>query len=111
MVMPFTVRVTQDPDCSIVALDGELDMCSAPRLLAAVSDAVAGEQRNVLVDAAGLTFCDSNGLEALLKAQEEVTGAGGTMELAHLDDRVRRVLELTGLTRAFTITPKRSEEP
>ncbi|MFI7637784.1 STAS domain-containing protein [Nonomuraea sp. NPDC049400] len=109
--MPLTARVTQDSDRCIVALDGELDICSAPCLLAAVDEALAGERRNLLVEATGLTFCDSHGLEALLQAQREVTDAGGTMELAHLHDRVRRLLELTGLTRAFTITPKRSKDP
>ncbi|WP_240778008.1 STAS domain-containing protein [Nonomuraea basaltis] len=101
--MPLSARVTQHPDRIIVALDGELELCSVPCLLDAVSEALAGEQHNLLVDAAGLTFCDSEGLEALLKAQRKVTGAGGTMELAHVHGRVRRVLEITGLTRAFTI--------
>ncbi|WP_433441141.1 STAS domain-containing protein [Nonomuraea sp. CA-141351] len=102
--MTFSARVTQEPDRIILDLDGELDLCSAPRLLSAVSDALTREPHNLLVDAAGLTFCDSNGLEALLEAQGKVTSAGGTMELAHPTGRVRRVLELTGLSRAFTIT-------
>ncbi|MGP3916628.1 STAS domain-containing protein [Nonomuraea sp. 10N515B] len=102
--------MTRQPDCMIVALQGELDIYSAPCLRAAISEALAEGQRNLLVDAAGLTFCDSEGLQALLKAQGEVTGAGGSMELAHVHGRVRHVLEISGLTCAFTIRPERRFE-
>ncbi|WP_171075421.1 STAS domain-containing protein [Nonomuraea basaltis] len=102
--MSLSVRVMQYADYSVVVLDGELDMASGPRLVAAATEALAGERRYLLVDAAGLTFCDSDGLYALLETRREVTGAGGTMELAHVRARFRRVLDITGLSGVFTIT-------
>ncbi|TDD15486.1 STAS domain-containing protein [Nonomuraea diastatica] len=81
-------------------LNGELDLYTAPRLLDAVDGALAaGSPVNLLVDAGALTFCDSHGLEA----QGKVARAGGNMELGHVSGRLRRVLDLSGLSRAFTI--------
>ncbi|WP_165977270.1 STAS domain-containing protein [Nonomuraea diastatica] len=86
-----------------MALQGELDLCTAPLLLTAVSDALAGEPRMVRVDAEGLTFCDTHGMEALLEAQRRITDAGGSMELAHLNGRARRVLDLLELDSVLTM--------
>ncbi|RVX41974.1 anti-anti-sigma factor [Nonomuraea polychroma] len=103
--MTLSARMTHHADHSVVALDGELDLCSAPCLLSAVAEALAAEQRPLTIDMAGLTFCDSHGLDALREAQREITSAGSALELTHVHGRVRRVLDITGLTSAFTITP------
>ncbi|RBQ11631.1 hypothetical protein DP939_45020 [Spongiactinospora rosea] len=55
------------------------------------------------MDLAGLSFCDSSGLEALLAAQRKITAAGGTMELARVPAGVKRMLRLAGLADVFTI--------
>ncbi|WP_165974341.1 STAS domain-containing protein [Nonomuraea deserti] len=102
--MPLSVQVAQRRNGLVLTLNGELDLYTAPRLLAAVDDALAaGSPVNLLVDAGALTFCDSHGLEALLEAQGKVARAGGNMELGHVNGRLRRVLDLSGLSRAFTI--------
>ncbi|SDL36001.1 anti-sigma B factor antagonist/stage II sporulation protein AA (anti-sigma F factor antagonist) [Nonomuraea jiangxiensis] len=104
--MTLAARVTQKPDRSVVALSGELDLASVSDLAEAVGVAMGGGRRNLVVDVAQLRFCDSEGLEALLRIQADVASGGGTMTLTHVHGRVQRVMELTGLGQAFTIIPE-----
>ncbi|WP_176993850.1 STAS domain-containing protein [Nonomuraea jiangxiensis] len=98
--------VRQESGRGVVALSGELDIASASCLADAVGVALRGGRRDLVVDVARLGFCDSEGLEALLRIQDDVTGEGGTMTLTHVHGRIRRVMELTGLASAFTIVPE-----
>ncbi|GLW08153.1 anti-sigma factor antagonist [Microtetraspora sp. NBRC 13810] len=105
----LSVRTTHHDDYSVLALNGELDMTSTSSLLSAVDEVLASGRRRLVVDAGGLTFCDSHGLDTLVKAQQKVVRADGTMELTHVHGVLRRVLEITKLARAFTIRPDRAD--
>lgn len=58
---------------AVVALRGELDVAEAASVAAALA-AIAGSDRTVIVDLAGLEFIDSSGVTAL----EAVSGATTT---------------------------------
>lgn len=62
-------------------------------------------RRHLVIDATGLTFCDSKGLEALLGVQDSLTRAGATLELSGVHGALRRALDLPGLAQAFTTSP------
>ncbi|MFI6637434.1 STAS domain-containing protein [Nonomuraea fuscirosea] len=104
MIMALSAQVSQDRNLVVVALTGELDVATASDLLRIVDAALTRESPNLLLDASGLRFCDSHGLEALLAVRDKVTRAGGHMELSHVNGRVRNVLAITGLSHAFVIT-------
>jgi len=82
-------------------VSGELDTESAPRLHDALHAATFGA-RAVVVDLAEVTHLGSAGVSALLGAY---TRTGGRVHLAGLDGHpaVRRVAELLGLDRHFTV--------
>ncbi|WP_165959996.1 STAS domain-containing protein [Nonomuraea longispora] len=104
IVVTFSAQMAQRRNGLVLTLRGELDVSTSPCLLNAVGAALAGGLPvNLLVDMSGVRFCDSHGLEALLEVQGRVTRTGGRMELAHVNGRVRRVLDLSGLSRAFII--------
>ena len=58
---------------------------------------------NVVVDLQGVTFLDSTALGVLVAASRHCRGLGGTLRLVISEPRVRRVLEITGLTDVFSI--------
>ncbi|GLW11812.1 anti-sigma factor antagonist [Microtetraspora sp. NBRC 13810] len=99
----LSVHTTHHPAHSVLALDGELDTATAPLLEPAVKTVLSSGRRHLVVDTADLDFCDSSGLWALLQAQRAVKAAGGTMEITHVHGPLRRVLDVTKLSRAFTI--------
>lgn len=97
----LAIRVVHHPASSDLLLSGDLDAISAPRLQPAVESVVSRGHRRLTVDATDLAFCDSAGLRALLTARRTLTDAGGTMDLVHVGTRLRRLLDITGLDRAF----------
>jgi anti-anti-sigma factor len=81
-----------------VLLAGELDICSAPRLTAALSEAADGT--GVLhLDLAGVHFCDLAALQAiisLIQASDHQQRPARSVVLHHLPAQVEKILRLTG---------------
>jgi anti-anti-sigma factor len=88
-----------------LALHGDLDTTTVPQLAPAVQAVLACGHRHLVIDAARLAFCDSAGLHALIGAKRDLAAAEATMHLTQVHGTLRRILDLTGLARAFTITP------
>lgn len=95
--MPLTTSVLHDDGVALLALAGELDLATCPRLDVAVEGVLADGLTCVLVDLDALTFCDSTGLGALVRASRRVTTAGGSLVLAGARGPVHKLLVLTNL--------------
>jgi anti-sigma B factor antagonist len=81
-----------------LVLTGDLDMCSGPQLLEHVErELTPGHVRDLLVDMAGVTFCDSAGIEALLFARNAATDRAATLRTVNVVGLARRTLEITGM--------------
>jgi anti-anti-sigma factor len=93
----------------VVALGGEIDLHTAPRLDEALFGAIDDGAQRVLVDFAGTTFVDSTVLGVLLRAHRRLDGTGGRLVLVSNDPRILRTLELTGLDRTLTVEPSLTE--
>ncbi|MFJ2188806.1 STAS domain-containing protein [Kitasatospora sp. NPDC087861] len=83
---------------TVLALYGELDLDSVDALWAALDAALAAPAAVVVIDCAGLEFCDSTGLDAMFRAQDRAAARGSRIELARPRPPVLRMLELTGAT-------------
>jgi anti-sigma B factor antagonist len=81
---------------------GEVDADTAPQMKAALLEAVS-RHRSVAVDLAAVTFMDSQGLAALLRARQEAESRGGSLRLERVPDRVLKVLRITALESVFII--------
>lgn len=105
----FAVHVGpgQGPDGHVLALTGELDHDTADVLRDALAQR-AGPGR-ILVDCSGLRFCDSTGLNVLLRARLQALEAGGRLELAGLRPPVARMFEITGARTVFRVYEDVSE--
>ncbi|MGN9841377.1 STAS domain-containing protein [Nonomuraea sp. H19] len=100
----LTVNLVHHPTHSVLTLYGELDASSSALVPPAIDTVINTGRQHLTVDTADLTFCDSHGLRTLLRADRKLTAAGGAMELVHVHGLLRRVLNITGLVQAFTIT-------
>lgn len=78
------VEVTSHrPDAvTVVGLHGELDVDAAVHLQAVLFDLVDRLSTRIVVDLAGLTFCDPIGLLTFVNAHRSCTGLGGYLHLA-----------------------------
>jgi anti-anti-sigma factor len=86
---------------AVLILTGEIDMATAGDLRAATARTLREPPGRVVLDFAGVTFCDSQGLSTLISINREVAGVGGRLVLINVGDFMTRLLEITGLRAAF----------
>ncbi|QFG26463.1 STAS domain-containing protein [Actinomadura sp. WMMB 499] len=90
-------------DTAIVAVSGEIDLHTADTLRARLVALHASGLRSLVVDFAGVAFCDATGLGALVAAHNEISAGDGRIALARVRPAQRRLLRITGLHRLFTV--------
>ena len=98
-----TVDVEMWPHNVVISVIGELDMADADRVGQILTDAAAAGKPIVQLVLAGLTFADSSAIKAILVGAQAADDRGVTYELVDPHDRVRRLLEVTGLASVLTI--------
>jgi anti-sigma B factor antagonist len=81
----------------------ELDPATAPELEAELAAVEA--DADVVLDFAGVEFCDSSGLRVLVDAYKRLDDAGGSLRVVHVRPNVRRVFEVTGLVDRLIADP------
>ena len=91
--MSLTIGVDDRHDASVISLDGELDLASAPDLADVAAAEVATGQTYLIIDLSKLTFCDSAGLRVFVRYRSELDTKGGRLVLAAPQPIVRRVLD------------------
>jgi anti-sigma B factor antagonist len=80
-----------------IRLSGELDMATAPSLLARIDELLSLGRHRILLDLADLTFCDSAGLNGFIRADRRCVALGGWLRLTGHQGHVARVIQLSGL--------------
>lgn len=92
----FRIDERMDGAASIVAVHGEVDVHTAPRLASALEAALeAGDW--VVVDCSGVPFMDSTGLSVFVAARNQAESRGSRMGIVVTEPAVRRVFAITGL--------------
>lgn len=87
----------------VLALEGELDLLTAPALRVQLADLVRRCDADVVLDLDGVEFIDSTGLAAMLNALRRLTRARRRLLLVCPDGPVRRILQLTRLDSTFSV--------
>ncbi len=91
-------------DTSLLSVEGDLDLASAPSLKWALADLQSAGSRHVVVDLARVSFIDSTALGVLVGAQRSLD-PGVKLAIACAEENVLRIFELTGLDGMFEIVP------
>jgi anti-sigma B factor antagonist len=108
---PFRINTTGHADRCVLALVGEADLDAQPQILELGSAALADHSTPTLVlDLAGVTFIDSTGLSALVHLRNEAQTLGKQLQLSGVPDRVRQILDLTGLSTVFQEVPQAASQ-
>jgi anti-sigma B factor antagonist len=90
------VALTYRGEVAWLTLAGELDLACVPRFEALVASAFVMADR-CIVDLAELSFVDSSGIRALLRARRRAVESGATLEFANASEAVARVLTDAGV--------------
>lgn len=82
----------------------DIDVATVRRFRAALFDAIeTGRPRDVVVEMAGVEFCDSTGLAALVAAHHRAAGRGVRFTVSDPPPSLTRLLRLTGVGRVLAI--------
>jgi anti-sigma B factor antagonist len=84
-------------DVEMIALTGEIDYYTGPRLERAVTELLDGACRGVVVDLADVSFLDSTGVNILLVAHKRLSRSGGRLAVVCPNPAVGRVFDLLSL--------------
>jgi anti-sigma B factor antagonist len=88
-----------------IALHGELDQAGAPALREAVDNALATGPEGLRLDLARLTFVDSSGLGAIVKAHQRAADLGCRLVLDGVSANLYERLQITGLADLLEVSP------
>jgi anti-anti-sigma factor len=80
-----------------VTFAGELDYASADQACGYVRYAIDAYGGQVLLDVAGLSFCDARGLAALARMSRHAGQAGSSLHLVGAPLRLMKIIRITGL--------------
>ncbi|MFE2538781.1 STAS domain-containing protein [Actinacidiphila glaucinigra] len=101
----FGISVSEVPLQTTIALTGEPDLETCPRVTA-VTDGLRLQGRALCVDLSGVTFVGTTSLNMLPSLRPRAEAEKGALELAGLRQQAERVLALTGTRDLFRILPR-----
>jgi len=101
--MSLTITQKEQDQRPVLALVGDLDATTAPQLASVAQSVVDDGARDLILEAEGLTFCDSNGLSVFVQIAGRLRSRAGRLAIVAPSDAVRQALESGGLSDAFVI--------
>ncbi|WP_405010205.1 STAS domain-containing protein [Kitasatospora sp. NBC_01539] len=101
--VPLTVTVQRTALGWTLGPVGELDHDTAGPFADALDAALRTPRAVVVVDCAGLGFCDSTGLNLLLRARTTAVADGSEIVIARPTPMIERMLAITGTGAVFRV--------
>lgn len=88
---------------AVVTAPVEIDITNAGLLRAALLSALEDSPPVIVVDMAGTDFCDSTGLNVLVRVQKQAAAQGTALRLVIRAAAVQRMLAVTGVGELFAV--------
>jgi anti-sigma B factor antagonist len=107
--MELGIRTDRDGSVCTVALEGEVDVYTAPRLKAQLVELIDAGCVDVIVDLEKVVFIDSSGLGVLVSALRRAREKDGAVRIVCTRDSVLKIFRITGLDKVFPIFSDASE--
>ena len=99
--MTVTLCIRPGDGGTIVAISGEVDICTEASLQQALLRIIRERGARLMLDLSGVSFMDCAGLRALLATRRRAELRGGFLRLIATSAAVRRIIELTGTHEAL----------
>lgn len=106
-MLPLAVERTSLDGVDFLMVEGEIDVATAPRLIAALNDAVTEAVRSVVIDLSSVGFMDSTGLALLINAHRRLTRQRKGFAVVCPAGPLWRVFELTDMLDTLRVCPDR----
>jgi anti-sigma B factor antagonist len=107
-VIPLAVERSRVDGYELLEVEGELDIATAPRMLAALNEAFADLARPLVVDLSSVDFMDSTGLALLMNAYRRVKRRGQGFAIVCPGGPISRVFEIADMVESLNVCPDRA---
>ncbi|WP_205473226.1 anti-sigma factor antagonist [Nocardioides sp. SYSU D00038] len=101
--MDLSLATREVDGTTVVAVGGEIDVYTAPKLRDMITELVAGGTYDIVVDLEQVEFLDSTGLGVLVGGLKKVRAHDGSLQLVCTQDRLLKIFRITGLAKVFVI--------
>jgi anti-sigma B factor antagonist len=99
----LTLATSEVDGATIIAVGGEIDVYTAPKLRDKITELVADGVYDIIVDMEAVEFLDSTGLGVLVGGLKKVRAHDGSLQLICTQDRLLKIFRITGLAKVFVI--------
>ncbi len=101
--MDLSLEIREAGGATIIAVQGEIDVYTAPKLRDSITELVGAGAHHLVVDMEGVEFLDSTGLGVLVGGLKKVRAHDGSLRLVCTQERLLKIFRITGLAKVFTI--------
>jgi anti-sigma B factor antagonist len=106
-VTPLAVERSRVDGYELLAVQGELDIATAPRMISALNAAFAELALPLVVDLSKVDFMDSTGLALLINAHRRVRRRGHGFAIVCPGGPIARVFEIADMVDTLHVCPDR----
>jgi anti-sigma B factor antagonist len=101
----WRLEVAREPEHTVLRVTGDLDLETAPQMLAAIEPYLAAGAEPLVLDLCELAFIDSSGLSALIRVNQRMAAADRPLTILSPAPPVAKVFEITGLDQVLPVRP------
>ncbi|ALV31414.1 STAS domain-containing protein [Streptomyces sp. CdTB01] len=102
---PLKITVRDASTGPVWEITGALDYTTAPDLREQLATLTIRPGQRLVLDLAGMDFCDSSGITALITAHNHAQAAQADLALAAVPANTVRVLRMVGLDQVIPLYP------
>ena len=99
----FGAQASRTNGTAVVAVHGDIDLYTAPRLWETIDAATAEIPDELVLDLTDVPFLDSSGLSVLVRAHKRLRPVRGTVIVRGASDQVSMALEVTKLNTVLSV--------
>ena len=105
---PLAVKRSRTDGYELLSVEGELDIATAPRMIAALNEALADMEAPLVVDLTEVVFMDSTGLALLMNARRRAVRLGQGFAIVCPGGPISRVFEIADMVESLHVCPDRA---
>jgi anti-sigma B factor antagonist len=107
-VISLAVERSRVDGYELLDVEGELDIATAPRMIAALNEAFADLSTPLVVDLSSVDFMDSTGLALLMNAHRRVRRRVQGFAIVCPGGPISRVFEIADMVESLHVCPDRA---
>jgi anti-anti-sigma factor len=102
---PLQITIQATPTGPVLHIAGTLDYATDTELRELVATLTLNPGQRLILNLAGMDFCDSSGMSAFIAARNHAHAAHADIALAAVPANTLRILRIVGLDQVFSLYP------